>query len=67
MKITKTKSIPTTVLAGASVDTVVNAGAATNQGFEVEATWLVGDYFTLGGNYSYTDTEYSESYLGDRA
>ena len=48
---------------GASVDTVVNAGAATNQGFEVEATWLVGDYFTLGGNYSYTDTEYSESYL----
>ena len=48
---------------GASVDTVVNAGGATNQGFEVEATWLVGDYFTLGGNYSYTDTEYSESYL----
>ena len=48
---------------GASVDTVVNAGDATNQGFEVEATWLVGDYFTLGGNYSYTDTEYSESYL----
>ncbi|MDG1112395.1 MAG: TonB-dependent receptor [Pseudomonadales bacterium] len=48
---------------GASVDTVVNAGDATNQGFEVEATWLVGDYFTLGGNYSYTDTEYKESYL----
>ena len=48
---------------GASVETVVNAGDATNQGFEVEATWLVGDYFTLGGNYSYTDTEYSESYL----
>ena len=48
---------------GASVDTVVNAGGATNQGFEVEATWLVGDYFTLGGNYSYTDTEYNESYL----
>ena len=48
---------------GTSVDTVVNAGAAVNQGFEVEATWLVGDYLTLGGNYSYTDATYDESYL----
>ena len=46
-----------------SVDTVTNAGDAINQGFEIEVTWLLGDYLTLGGNYSYTDTEYSESYL----
>jgi outer membrane receptor protein involved in Fe transport len=46
-----------------SVDTVTNAGDATNQGFEIELTWLLGDYLTLGGNYSYTDTEYSEDYL----
>ena len=48
---------------GTSVDTVVNAGDATNQGFEIEATWLAGDYLTLGGNYSYTDAKYDESYL----
>ena len=46
-----------------SVDTVTNAGDATNQGFEIEATWLLGDHLTLGGNYSFTDTEYSENYL----
>jgi len=47
---------------GASVDTVVNAGGAINQGFEIEGTWLIGDYATVGGNYSYTDTEYADSY-----
>ena len=46
-----------------SVDTVTNAGDAVNQGFEIEVSWLLGDYLTVGGNYSYTDTEYSESYL----
>ena len=46
-----------------SVDTVTNAGDAVNQGFEIEVNWLLGDYLTVGGNYSYTDTEYSESYL----
>lgn len=46
----------------ASVDTATNAGDAVNMGFEIEATVLLGDYTTLGGNYSFTDTEYSESY-----
>ena len=45
------------------MDTVTNAGDAVNQGFEIEVNWLLGDYLTVGGNYSYTDTEYSESYL----
>ena len=39
-----------------SVDTVTNAGDAVNQGFEIEVNWLLGDYLTVGGNYSYTDT-----------
>ncbi len=46
-----------------SVDVVQNAGDALNQGFEVEFTWLATDNLTIGGNYSYTDTEYKDSYL----
>ena len=46
----------------ASVDTATNAGDAVNMGVEIEGTFLIGDNLTLGGNYSYTDTEYSESY-----
>ena len=46
-----------------TVDTVTNAPEAINMGFELEATWLATDNFTIGGNYSYTDTKYSEDFL----
>ncbi len=44
--------------------TSVNAapGAEVN-GFEVEGTWLATDRLTLGGNYSFTDSEYTESFF----
>lgn len=32
-------------------------------GFEIEAMWLATDNLTLGGNYSMTDSEYTESFL----
>ena len=44
-------------------DIVQNAPEAANQGFELELTWLATDNFTIGGNYSYTDTKYTEDYF----
>ena len=43
---------------GSSQDQVRNADEATNQGIEVEFMWLATDNLTLGGNASYTKTEY---------
>jgi iron complex outermembrane recepter protein len=44
------------------VDIVQNAPEARNAGFELEAVWLPTDVITLGGNYSYTHTEYTADY-----
>ena len=41
------------------VDVVENAGPIQNYGFETEITWLATDSWSLGGNYSYTDSKYS--------
>jgi iron complex outermembrane receptor protein len=46
-----------------AVDVVQNAGDAQNMGFEIEATWLATDALTIGGNYSYTQTEYQDDYF----
>jgi len=46
-----------------TVTIVQNAPAAENLGFEVEAMWLPTDEITIGGNYSYTKTEYTETYF----
>ena len=45
-----------------TVNIVQTAPGARNSGFEIEALWLPTDRIMLGGNYSYTKTEYSESY-----
>mgnify|MGYP003572094016 CR=1 FL=1 len=42
---------------------VVNAGDATNYGWELEGIWLPTDNWTLGGNYSWTQTEYQDDVL----
>ncbi|MBD3648007.1 MAG: TonB-dependent receptor, partial [Pseudomonadales bacterium] len=45
------------------VDIVQNANGVVNRGFEVEAMWLATDELTIGGNYSFTDTEYKDNYF----
>lgn len=49
--------------AGGGDNVVINAGEATNAGWELEATWLATDNWTIGGNYSYTQTEYKDDVL----
>lgn len=46
--------------AGTSQDQVRNAEEAENQGVEVEFMWLPTESLTLGGNLSYTKTEYTD-------
>lgn len=46
-----------------STSSVQAAPGAEVWGFEFDALWLVNDSLTLGANFSYTDTEYSESFL----
>ncbi|MDZ7684867.1 MAG: TonB-dependent receptor [Gammaproteobacteria bacterium] len=45
-----------------STNSVVAAPSAEMKGFELEVTWLTTDRLTLGGNFSYTDSEYDESF-----
>ena len=40
------------------VEQTVNIPKAFNYGFEADATWLATEAFTLGGNFSYTISEY---------
>lgn len=44
---------------GTSLDQVQNAESATNKGLEVEILWLASNSLTIGGNGSYTKTEYT--------
>ena len=46
--------------AGSGDQVVINAGDAANYGWEIEGTWLATDSWTLGGNYSWTQTEYED-------
>ena len=46
-----------------NVDVVVNVDEAENMGIELEATWLATDNWTIGGNYSYADTEYKSDFF----
>lgn len=46
-----------------STTSVNTAPGAEVAGFEVEGTWLATDHLTLGGNYSFTDSEYTESFF----
>lgn len=54
-----------TVVGGESTTTtsVLEAPGAEMKGFELEATWLATDQLTLGGNYSFIDSEYTKSLL----
>ncbi len=49
--------------AGSSQDQVRNAEEAENKGVEIEFSWLPTDSLTLGGNLSYTKTEYTEDFF----
>ena len=44
-------------------DIPTNTGDARNSGFEAEITWLATNALTVNANYSYTDTEYQDSYI----
>lgn len=46
-----------------STSSVQAAPGAEVWGLEFDALWLVNDSLTLGANFSYTDTEYSETFL----
>jgi iron complex outermembrane receptor protein len=46
-----------------STASVQAAPGAEVWGLEFDALWLVTDNLTLGGNFSYTDTEYSETFF----
>jgi outer membrane receptor protein involved in Fe transport len=45
------------------VSIVDNAEGVRNTGFEIETTWLPTEAITVGGNYSFTDTEYNDDYF----
>ncbi|MBS24679.1 MAG: hypothetical protein CMQ28_03455 [Gammaproteobacteria bacterium] len=46
---------------GGTSTSVMEAPGAKVTGAEAEAIWLVNDYLTLGGNFSYTPSEYTKS------
>jgi iron complex outermembrane recepter protein len=48
---------------GSARNVVINAGKAENLGWEIEGLWLATDNWTIGGNYSYTQTEYKSDIL----
>ncbi|XOV82474.1 MAG: TonB-dependent receptor [bacterium] len=48
---------------GQAQDQVLNTDEAENMGVEVEFTWLPTDAMTLGGNVSYTKTEYKSDLI----
>ncbi|MDZ7669369.1 MAG: TonB-dependent receptor [Gammaproteobacteria bacterium] len=48
---------------GTATDVVQNVEEAENQGVEFEVTWLPTDSWTIGGNGSYTDTEYKSDFF----
>jgi iron complex outermembrane recepter protein len=48
---------------GGLSNSVLAAPGGEVYGVEAEATWLVTDHLTLGGNFSYTPSEYSKSLL----
>ena len=39
---------------------VSNAADSTSQGLELDVVWAVGDTWTVGGNFAYTDAEYDD-------
>ena len=47
----------------ASTTSIEAAPGAEVRGFEMEALWLPTPELTLGGNFSYTDTEYTDSFV----
>ncbi|MDZ7671134.1 MAG: TonB-dependent receptor [Gammaproteobacteria bacterium] len=51
-----------TSLGGAS-NSVLTVPGAEVTGVEIEGTWLASDNLTIGGNFSYTPSEYTESLL----
>jgi iron complex outermembrane receptor protein len=46
-----------------STASVQAAPGAEMTGFEIEGTWLATDNLTLGGNFSYTDSEFTKSFF----
>lgn len=46
-----------------SNDVATNVDEAENMGIELELTWLATDSWTIGGNYSWADTEYKSDFL----
>ncbi len=48
---------------GSTSTSVLAAGGAEVLGLEAEALWLATDNLTLGGNFSFTPSEYTESFL----
>jgi iron complex outermembrane recepter protein len=48
---------------GTAIDVVQNVDEARNRGVEFEVTWLPMDSWTIGGNGSYTDTEYKSDFF----
>ena len=50
-------------LTGGTTSSVLEAPGAEIKGFEIEGMWLATERITLGGNYSYTKSEYTETLL----
>ncbi|MEQ8860316.1 MAG: TonB-dependent receptor [Pseudomonadales bacterium] len=48
---------------GSASDVVQNVDEAQNQGVEFELTWLPTDSWTIGGNGSWSDTEYKSDFF----
>ena len=48
---------------GGTSTSVLEAPGARVFGIEAEGTWLVNDYLTLGGSFSFTPSEYTETLL----
>ncbi len=50
-------------LTGGTTSSVLEAPGAEIRGQEIEGMWLATDRITIGGNHSYTNSEYTETLL----
>lgn len=57
------QSLQSSCTVSESTTSVQAAPGADVYGFELEMLWLATDRLTVGGNLSYTDTEFSESFI----
>jgi iron complex outermembrane recepter protein len=52
---------------GQTLSAIANAGNVEIKGFEIETSWRATEHVTVAGSYAWTDAEYTEFVIGERA